>query len=123
MTAANCNCELLTWDNPVRTDVTVNVGVASATTVAIPTATANTASKSASADIIACYAASGCSETLTNALLLDTGAALSTAGFITVSADQTSIDVYPVGPTHVGTWLIKLTQDTASGANPNFEAV
>lgn len=27
VTAANCNCELLTWDNPSRTDVTVNVGV------------------------------------------------------------------------------------------------
>ena len=87
VTAADCNCELLTWDNPARTDVTVNVGVASATTVAISTATANTASKSASADIIACYAASGCSETLTNSLLLDTGAALSTAGFITVNGD------------------------------------
>lgn len=44
-------------------------------------------------------------------------------GFITVNADSTSIDVYPTGPTHVGTWLINLTQDTASGANPVFEAV
>ena len=123
VTAADCDCELLTWDNPSRTDVTVNIGVGSASTVAIPTATANAASKTASQDIITCYVSGSCSETLTNALLLDTGAALSTAGFITVNGDQTSIDVYPTAPAHYGTWLIMVTQDTASGANPNFEAV
>ena len=124
VTDADCDCELLTWDNPSLTDVTVNVGVSSATTVAIPTATANTASKSASQEIITCYEnSSPCSETLTNALLLSTGEALSVPGFITVNSDSTSIDVYPTGPTHVGTYLINVTQDTASGANPVFEAV
>ena len=48
VTAANCDCELLTWDNPSRTDVTVNIGDITSTTIAIPTAAANTASKSAS---------------------------------------------------------------------------
>ena len=95
VTAANCNCELLTWDNPSRSDVTVNVGVTSATTVTIPTATVNTASKSASQEIITCYPSTPCSETLTNSLLLSTGDALTVPGFITVSGDSTSIDVYP----------------------------
>ena len=125
VTAANCNCELLTWDNPSRTDITVNVGVSSALTVAIPTASANAASKTASQEIITCYedVSSNCSEALTNSLLLSTGEALTVPGFITVNSDSTSIDIYPVGPTHVGTWLINVTQDTASGANPVFEAV
>ena len=88
MTAADCDCELLTWDNPSRTDVTVNIGVGSATTVPIPTASPNTASKSASQDIITCYLNSAtCDETLTNALLFDNGDALSVPGFITVNGD------------------------------------
>ena len=95
VTAANCNCELLTWDNPSRSDVTVNVGVTSATTVTIPTATVNAASKTASQEIITCYPSTPCSETLTNSLLLSTGDALTVPGFITVSGDSTSIDVYP----------------------------
>ena len=43
--------------------------------------------------------------------------------FITVATDSTYIDVLPTGPTHIATWTIVLTQDTASGANPVFDAV
>ena len=108
VTAANCDCELLTWDNPSRTDVTVNVGVGSPTAVPIPTAAANAGSKTASQDILTCYLNSAtCSETLTNALLLDDGSAL--PGFMTPNGDSTSIDVYPVGPSDVGTWTIMVT--------------
>lgn len=125
VTNADCDCELLTWDNPSRLDQTINVGVGSSTTITIPTATVNTVSKSASQEISACYLSSGtCAETSTLSLLFDTGAALSSASdFITVAGDSTSIAVYPVGPTAVGTWTIMLTQDTASGPNPTFAAV
>lgn len=92
VTAANCDCELLTWDNPSRTDVTVNLDGGSPTVVPIPTAAANAGSKTASQDILTCYLNSAsCSETLTNALLLDTGAAL--PSFMTVNGDSTSITV------------------------------
>lgn len=125
VTNADCDCELLTWDNPSRLDRTINVGVGSSTTLTIPLATVNTGSKSASQEISACYLNGGtCAETSTLSLLFDTGAALSTASdFITVAADSTTIDVYPIGPTAIGTWTIMLTQDTASGPNPNFAAV
>ena len=87
VTAANCNCELLTWDDPTRTDVTINVGDSSST-LNVPAATANTASKTASQDIETCYLSSGCAETFTNALLMDDGTAVTAAGggFITVNA-------------------------------------
>lgn len=56
-------------------------------------------------------------------MLLKDGSALSTAGFITVNGDKTSLDLLPTGPSHVGTWEIWATQDTASGPNPNYLAL
>jgi hypothetical protein len=123
---ADCDCELLLWDNPARTDVTINVGVGVAESVNIPVATANTASKSATQEIAKCYIGGACVETSTYALLLDTGDALpltGNSGFITVNGDSTIISVYPTKPADIGTWLIMMTQDTASGANPAYEAV
>lgn len=54
---------------------------------------------------------------------MDNGNALSTAGFITPNAGQTSLSLQATGPTHVGTWKIMATQDTASGPNPAYLAV
>jgi len=74
-------------------------------------ATPNVASKSATQAIAACYLNSAtCDETSTLSLLFDNGKALSTASdFITVGTGSTSITVYPVGPTAVGTWTIMVT--------------
>jgi hypothetical protein len=123
ITQADCDCELLTWDNPSRTDTTIDVGVGSAQTVSVPVATVNTASKSASQEIAACYLNSGsCVETSTYTLLLADGSAL--PAFITPNADNTALDIYPtVGSTDIGVWSIMMTQDTASGANPAYEAI
>ena len=66
-----------------------------------------------------------CSEAKTNTLTFYKDGVLEagTPDFITVNGDKTSIDVYPVGPTHRGTWLVSVVQDTDSGANPSFEGV
>lgn len=55
VTAATCDCNLLTWDNPSQVTQTINVGIQSPETVNIPPATVNVASKSASQDILTCY--------------------------------------------------------------------
>lgn len=108
VTAANCDCDLLTWTNPSRTDITVNIGVTSATTQSVPTATVDESSKTASQDIITCYQSSSCSESKTNTLTYyQDGVVYSgVPDFLTVNGDKTSIDIYPTGPTHRGVWLI-----------------
>ena len=41
VTAATCDCNLLTWDNPSQVTQTINVGIQSPETVNIPPATVN----------------------------------------------------------------------------------
>lgn len=111
VTDADCDCELLTWDIPSRVDLAINVGDA-ASVLTLPEATVNTASKSASQEIISCYAGAGCVETSTFTLLLDDGNAVpivSNSGFITLNAENTQLTVQPTGPAHVGTWTIYAT--------------
>ena len=124
VTAATCNCNLLTWDNPSQVTKTINVGIQSPESVTIPPATVNGASKTASQEIKTCYLGQNtCDETSTFSLALSTGATLASTGFITVSNDSKTLSVKPTGPTHIGTWTIKATQNTASGPNPVYTAV
>lgn len=49
VTTSGCDCELLRWDDPSAAAVTVNVGVVSAVTQALPPATVRASSKDATA--------------------------------------------------------------------------
>jgi hypothetical protein len=125
VTDADCDCELLTWDLPTRLDAAMNVGDAQQV-LTLPEATINEASKSASQEILFCYAGAGCPATSTFTLLLDDGNAVpitASGGFITLNAENTQLTVFPTKPADVGTWTIFATQDTASGPNLNFEAI
>ena len=122
VTAANCDCNLLTWTNPATATDTINVGDSSKT-MTIPLATVNEASKTTSQEIKSCYPNSACAETATWSLvLLEGDAALSTTGFITAAGDSKTMTVHPTAPAHIGTWSIKATQATASGADPVYTA-
>lgn len=124
--AADCDCELLLWDEPSRVDQTINVGITVGEAVSVPVATPNDASRSASQEINRCYIGSACVETSTYALTLADGSALplsGNGGFITLNGDSSAMTVYPTKPEDIGTWSIWMTQDTASGANPYYEAL
>lgn len=78
VTQAPCNCQLLTWDNPARLDVTGAVG-SGPYTATIPKATANAVSKTLTPAIRSCYRGSpppGCAETFTLAAVQKTKATL-----------------------------------------------
>jgi len=52
---ASCNCNLITWDNPARLDLSTGLMTSPADTLSFVKATANEASKTASPAIRACY--------------------------------------------------------------------
>jgi len=122
VTAATCNCELLTWDNPAAA-ATLSLGVAasSSNTVTIPEATINNASKIATPAIRVCATvpANVCALTYTSSLVKKGTAAL--PSFMSVSG--TTLTVLPTLASHIGVFTLTLTQTTASGANPVHDAV
>ena len=103
ITAATCDCSLITWDNPVAA-ATLTVGVSDTTsnTVTIPEATLNAASKTTTPAIRICASTTPCVETYTNALThVATGALPS---FMSVSG--TTLTVTPTTAAHLGTWTL-----------------
>lgn len=103
VTAATCDCNLITWDNPVAAaTLTVGVSDTSSNTVTIPEATLNAASKTTTPSIRICASVSPCVETYTNALThVATGALPS---FMSVSG--TTLTVTPTTAAHLGTWTL-----------------
>ena len=120
---ATCNCDLITWDNPQSIPATLSILVAanSGNTVTIPEATINVPSKTATPAIRVCAKApkNGCAETYTSALVEKTSGSL--PNWMSVSG--TTLTVTPTKGDHIGVWTMKLTQTTASGADPVFDAV
>lgn len=54
VTAATCDCNLITWDNPAAATLTIGVGVSSGNTVTIPEAAINVPSQTAVPAIRVC---------------------------------------------------------------------
>lgn len=120
MTAATCDCNLITWDNPVSA-ATLTVGVSDTTsnTVTIPEATVNSASQTASPEIRVCASTTPCTLTYTSALIHVDSAQL--PSFMSISG--TTLTVLPTTSAHLGEWRLQLTQTVQAGTNPVFEAV
>lgn len=72
VTAATCDCNLITWDNPASAaTLTIGVGVSSGNTVTVPEATVNVASQTAVPAIRVCAtnAATTCGLGYTSSLI------------------------------------------------------
>ena len=99
--AATCDCNLITWDNPVS-GATLTVGVADTTsnTVTIPEATYNVASTTATPEIRVCATTTPCVLTYSSALIHVDSAQL--PAFMSVSG--TTLTVLPTTAAHLGNW-------------------
>lgn len=123
VTKAPCDCSLLTWDNPARTDVTGAVA-GGPYSVTIPSATVNVASKSATPAIRSCYrnpSPPGCAETSTYNVVEKGKAAL--PAFVVQTGTSSALTYTPVAAAHIGTFLLSVTQVTTNGPDPVFDAV
>jgi len=126
--ATTCNCQLLTW-NAAPTTATQTLAVSSpatATPITLIIATANAASKSASPPIRKCYLNSGtCDESATYTLTANKngGSFGALPSFIVQATTTNGVTVTPAGPTDVGVWTIHAVQNTASGADPSYNAI
>lgn len=110
ITAATCNCDLLTWDNP--TIVTSSVEVAlGPITVNMPSATQNENSKTLTPEIRKCFANSGsCPFTSTYAVThVATG---SLPDFIVQTGTTNELTITPTTSAHmsVSGWTLQVTQ-------------
>ena len=121
ISAAVCECELLLWDDPVAITQQVDVALGP-TAVTIPSATPNAASKLPTAQIRACYAdGAACPETSTYAAIHVASGVL--PDFITQDAATDALTVTPTLAVHRGTWVLQITQTTASGEDRTFDGV
>lgn len=120
VTAATCDCNLLTWDLPVSA-ATLTVGVSDTTsnTVAVPKATVNEASKTATPEIRVCATTTPCTLTYTESLIAVVESALPSF----MSYDGTTLTVLPTTAAHLATWTLQMTQGVSSGTDPVFDAV
>ena len=120
-----CDCSRLKWDAPSTTlTATVNVGDNETKTFTLPVATVNEASRTASREIAVCYEeGDSCAESYTLSLELSDGRPVGSSGFITAGIGAKEVDVGPVAPEHYGTWTIVVTQTTANGNDPVFDAI
>lgn len=119
VTAATCDCNLITWDNPSPATLTVGVAAVSGNTVTIPEAAYNVASTTASPEIRVCASTTPCVLTYTSSLINVAESQL--PAFMSVSG--TTLTVLPTTHEHLGTWTLQLTQTVQSGTNPVFDAV
>ena len=110
ITAATCNCDLLTWDNPSIVSASVEVALGPLT-VNMPTATQNEASKTTTPEIRKCFANSGtCGFTSTWAAThVDSGLL---PDFIVQTGTTNELIVTPTTSAHMSTtgWTLQVTQ-------------
>jgi hypothetical protein len=103
VTAATCNCNLITWDKPASSAaLTLGVSAVSGNTVTIPLASVNTASTTAVPEIRVCAITTPCVLTYTTSLVDKTLLSLPT--FMSVSG--TTLTVTPTTSAHLGTWTL-----------------
>ena len=101
ITAATCDCNLITWDNPASpATLSVLVAATSGNTVTIPQATYNVASTTAVPEIRVCAITTPCSLTFTKSLVDRTLGTLPTF----MSVVGTTLTVTPTTAAHMGTW-------------------
>ena len=103
VSAATCDCSLVTWDNPAAA-ATLTVGISDSTsnTVTIPEAAYNVASTTASPEIRVCATTTACTLTYSNALISVSEAQL--PSFMSVSG--TTLTVLPTLASHIGTYTL-----------------
>ena len=120
VTAATCDCNLITWDLPVG-PATLTVGVADTTgnTVEIAEAAYNVASTTAVPEIRVCAITTPCDLLYTRSLINVDEAAL--PDFMSLSG--TTLTVLPTIASHIGEWTLQLTQVVNAGTNPVFDSV
>ena len=120
VTAATCDCNLLTWDLPGAAEtITVGVSITTSNTVTVPKATVNEASKTATPAIRVCATTTPCVLTYTESLINVSESAL--PSFMTY--DDTTLTILPTTAAHLGVRTLQLTQTVSSGTNPVFDAV
>ena len=108
ISAATCNCDLLTWDNPSEVTAAVEVALGPLT-VTMPTATQNEASKLPTPEIRKCFADGGsCAFTSTWAPTHTATGSLPT--FIVQTGTTAELTVTPTTSAHMGTWSLPVTQ-------------